>query len=121
MPNIANLKPARTKSEARERGKKGGIASGESRREKKILRTALEVALSMPSEEIPDQTNLEAIVAGIIKKACRGDVYAFVTIRDTIGEKPTGEEKAEENGAQGILSSIFEALRKPDVKSDMSQ
>lgn len=42
-----NLKPARTKSEARERGKNGGIASGKSRREKKALRETMEEMLKV--------------------------------------------------------------------------
>jgi len=35
--NIKNLKPVRTKDEAMERGKNGGIKSGKVRREKKII------------------------------------------------------------------------------------
>ena len=38
MAGKENLKPVRTKSEARERGKKGGIASGKSRRKKAEMR-----------------------------------------------------------------------------------
>ena len=46
MANNENLKPVRTKSEARERGRKGGIASGESRREKATLRECLDLLLT---------------------------------------------------------------------------
>ena len=59
MANEKNLKPIRTKSEAREKGKKGGIKSGEVRAQRKTL-----------------------------KEALSGNVKAFETIRDTIGEKP---------------------------------
>ena len=38
MANEQNLKPVRSKSEARERGRKGGKKSGEVRRERAILR-----------------------------------------------------------------------------------
>lgn len=38
MANESNLQPVRTKNEARELGRKGGIASGEARRQKKTLR-----------------------------------------------------------------------------------
>lgn len=46
-----NLKPARTKSEARERGKNGGKASGVARRKKKALKEEFELLLSMPHEK----------------------------------------------------------------------
>lgn len=35
MPDKGNLKPVRSKEEARAKGKKGGIASGESRKKKR--------------------------------------------------------------------------------------
>ena len=35
MANEQNLKPVRSEKEAREKGRKGGIASGKARREKK--------------------------------------------------------------------------------------
>ena len=38
LANEGNLKPVRTKSEARERGRNGGKASGEARRRKKTMR-----------------------------------------------------------------------------------
>ena len=81
MANIQNLKPIRTKSEARERGKKGGIKSVEKRRERKALKEQLLLLL-----ETGDTA--ESICAALIEKALTGDVRAFETIRDTIGEKP---------------------------------
>ena len=38
MANEQNLKPVRSKSEARELGRKGGFASGEARRAQKTLK-----------------------------------------------------------------------------------
>lgn len=38
MAGIENLKPVRSEAEAREKGKKGGIASGKVRRQRKTLR-----------------------------------------------------------------------------------
>ena len=38
MANEKNLKPVRTKKEARERGRNGGIKSGEVRAQRKTLR-----------------------------------------------------------------------------------
>mgnify|MGYP005936034061 CR=1 FL=1 len=46
MANEQNLKPARTKSEARERGRAGGKASGEARRRKADFRRTLNALLT---------------------------------------------------------------------------
>ena len=87
-----NLRPVRTKSEARERGRSGGIASGESRRARITLRAALEELLSMPvmdeAGKETKETNQHAIAVALIQKAVAGDTRAFEIIRDTIGEKP---------------------------------
>ncbi len=48
MANIKNLKPIQSKSEAREKGRKGGIKSGESRRKRKAIKEQLEDILTMP-------------------------------------------------------------------------
>ena len=45
MANEQNLKPVSSKKEARERGRKGGIASGEARRAKKSLREAMQILM----------------------------------------------------------------------------
>lgn len=91
MANEKNLKPVskRTKSEARELSKKGGIASGKTRRMKKTFKELLKIALEMPSGN--GNTNAEEIVASMIRKAQSGDVKAFEAVRDTIGEKPKNE------------------------------
>ena len=81
MANESNLKPVRTKSEARRRGKKGGIASGKVRKERKALREELLLLLSK------DDTQ-EKVSLALIKQALNGNTKAFEVIRDTIGEKP---------------------------------
>ncbi|MBO6244488.1 MAG: hypothetical protein J6O41_08045 [Clostridia bacterium] len=80
MANKNNLKPVRTKKEARERGKKGGIKSGEVRRERKTLKDELLLLLS--SGDTQNKVSL-----ALIEKALSGDTKAFEVIRDTIGEK----------------------------------
>lgn len=83
---VDNLKPVRTKEEARERGKKGGVASGEARREKKLLKDTLLLLLETGQGQ-------EQICMALLKKAKKGDTRAFEVIRDTIGQKPI--DKAE--------------------------
>lgn len=83
MANEKNLIPhnKRSKSEARENGRKGGIASGESRRKRKSLREQLEILLENGNTQ-------ESIAVALVEKAMSGDVRAFEVLRDTIGEKP---------------------------------
>lgn len=93
MANEINLRPVRTKSEARVRGRSGGIASGEARRARITLRADLEELLSMPAKDEAGvetgETMQHAIAVALIEKALKGDTKAFEIIRDTIGEKPT--------------------------------
>lgn len=80
---IENLKPVtkRSKEEAREISKKGGIRSGESRRERKKLKEELLLLLS-------EGDNNRRMSLAIFERALNGDTKAFEVIRDTIGEKP---------------------------------
>lgn len=87
MAREDKLKPVRTKQEARERGRKGGLASGIARREKKTLRAALEVLLDRKLEG-SSLTGREAVAVALFEKAMSGDVKAFQELRDTVGEKP---------------------------------
>lgn len=105
MANEENLKPVRSESEAREKGRKGGIASGKSRREVKAMRDTLQSLLSMPvkagkTADIDSIKNLaalegknvtvqEAIMLAQVQKAVNGNVRAAEYVRDTSGNKTT--------------------------------
>lgn len=99
--NEENLIPfsERSKEEARELGKKGGIASGEARRRKKTLKDELIALL-----EIND--NQEKISLAVLRKALEGDIQAFTTIRDTIGEKP--KDKIEQEFVNTIKVDVID-------------
>lgn len=101
MANERNLKPARTKSEARERGRKGGIASGESRREKATLRGCLELLLAQNMGD-GGHSGAEILAAALFKKAAKGSERAFELIRDTVGEKPS--ERVDHVSSDGSMS-----------------
>lgn len=77
----------RSKDEARENGRKGGIISGQVRRAKIDLRNTLETFLAMASTEDPTKTNEEIMTEKLILKAKQGDTKAFEVVRDTIGQK----------------------------------
>ena len=74
----------RSESEVRELGRKGGIASGEARRERKTLKEELLLLLEQGNTQ-------EKISLSLIKEAIKGNTKAFEIIRDTIGEKPKEE------------------------------
>lgn len=81
-----DLKIIQSTEEAKEKGKKGGIASGKARREKRLLREELELLLEMMDKN--NNTIQEKICFALIKKASQGDTKAFEIVRDTIGQKP---------------------------------
>lgn len=81
MAGKENLRPVSSKDEARERGRKGGLASGEARRKRKTLKEELLLMLS-------DGETQQSVTIALIEKAMSGDTKAFEVIRDTIGEKP---------------------------------
>lgn len=90
--NDQNLKPVRTTSEARERGKNGGIASGKARRRISSIREAMKLILSeKTSSPFADEmvTNAVAIALAQAERAKEGDTSAAIYCRDTIGEKPS--------------------------------
>ena len=91
MANEKNLiPPVKAGKEARERGRNGGIKSGEVRRGRKTLKEELLAILS--SGDMQERMSLS-----ILEKALSGDVRAFEVIRDTIGEKPIDKVETTEN------------------------
>lgn len=98
MANEQNLRPVQTKSEARERGHNGGIASGKARRKKASL---LRCANSVLTADIPDDvrrklkskigeiddendTMFTVATAIMLNRAIAGDVKAFHEIKDLV-------------------------------------
>lgn len=84
--NEENLIPFNqmTEEQQREIARKGGIASAEARKRRKTLKEELIALLEM-------NDNNNKISLAILQKALNGDIQAFTTIRDTIGEKPKEE------------------------------
>lgn len=93
--NESNLIPQseRTKEEQRKIARKGGIASGKARREKKIFKEAIEKQLGQ---------SIDSMIESMIKQAKCGNVQAITFLRDTIGEKPTDKVEAEVNSDVNI-------------------
>lgn len=110
MKNKGRKLPTPTSEQARERGRKGGIMNGVRAKERKKLKESLEILLN---EIITDKKGVkltvqEAMIKALVKQAIDGNVKAFETIRDTVGEKPI--TKNEVTGADGM------PLTAPDIK-----
>lgn len=91
MANEENLRTP-TSEEAREIGRKGGIASGQARREQKTMREwarvfgAIPVKVKTPDGNETDTTTLGSIVAAQMAKATRGDTKAAKFVSELLGE-----------------------------------
>lgn len=104
--NEENLIPTnrRSKEEARELGRKGGIASGEARREKRAMRELLEIALAAKCAR-GDITNKEESAAQLAKKMAEGDLKAIEVGLKVIGEY---EQKVKVEGDMRSVQVIVE-------------
>lgn len=107
MPgNIDNLIPfdksTLSKEEVKEINAKGGRNSGKARRRKRELKELLELALSQPWEENPDEDNYMGITVALIKKAANGDVQAYTQIAKMLGQQPKDEVEVSTQGSINI-------------------
>lgn len=105
MANNGNLRRL-SPSEAREYGRKGGKASGKSRRQKADFRKTLNALLTAEIDS-PEWTPLlealgldstleSAVNAAMIREAMAGNVKAYIAIRDTLGQTTKSEADLEE-------------------------
>ena len=123
MPNEKNLIPMdqRSKSEARELGRNGGIASGISRRRKRSLKEAADLYLSLPVSDRrvwnkiarrgvdpEDIDNQMAMVIGLTMAATAGDAKAAKVIVDLLGEDAHSGEAA----VHPLVSDLVTAVKK---------
>ena len=125
MANNENLKPVRTKSEARERGRAGGKASGAARRRKadfrRTLNTLLTTEIDNP-EWTPilnalglDSTLESAVNMAMIKEALAGNVKAYVAIKDVLGQTSKSDTDLEE---QQLRMAANKAKLGTDVENE---
>ena len=105
--NNDNLIPMnkRSKDEARENGKKGGIKSGETRRRNRDIKNIVAALLEakpdgatvdrLKSMGIEDDniTNKTALVFAMFQEAQQGNVKAFETLMKYAGEDPEQQRK----------------------------
>lgn len=97
-----DLKPVRTKEEAKRRGRNGGLASARARAEKKTFKAMLSALMDVPMDELEEVSPRLAICKGMILKAAAGDKQAADWVRDTVGEKPVDKQQTEMSGGLSI-------------------
>lgn len=121
---VENLDKITTVEEAREKGRKGGQKSAESRRKKRAMAETMEIILTMPLKEgmvddiesVTSNAEIEkrnvtvqdAIIAAQAKKAMKGDTRAAEFIRDLIGAKVQVAETSPLDGIASVLSKFAE-------------
>lgn len=99
----------RTIEEQREIARKGGIASGKARKEKKLLKD--ELAIIMENVNKDGKTYQELISTALVKEALKGNTKAYEIIRDTLGQKPK-----EEISVSGELNNPYSELSVEELR-----
>lgn len=92
---------------------KGGKASAEARRRKRDLRNALELLLEKDFKDKDGNvvSGAEAITAKLFQQAMSGNVKAFETLRDTVGQKPVEKimvAEVDQNVIDEVESAVME-------------
>ena len=127
MPNEKNLMPIqevnsnRTREQHSEDSRKGGVASGVSRRRKRSLKEAADLYLSLPvtdrrmwnkiarkNVDPEDIDNQMAMIIGLTMAATAGDAKAAKVIVDLLGEDSHSEEAA----VHPLVSDLVAAVKK---------
>ena len=127
MPNEKNLMPIqevnsnRTREQHSEDSRKGGIASGISRRRKRSMKEAADLYLSLPVSDRKmwnkisrrgvdpeDIDNQMAMIIGLTMAATAGDAKAAKVIVDLLGEDAHSEEAA----VHPLVSDLVTAVKK---------
>lgn len=120
MSNLQNLRTP-TSDEAREIGRKGGIASGEARRKKKAC---AEIAMRVIGSELSgaDRAKVEkvtgplgddeatlyaAALAQVVTKAVKGDLKAFRELQNVV-EKAQGASAVQQREDDALSAALKE-------------
>lgn len=136
MATTENLKPPTSTSEARKRGKKGGIKSGKVRKEKKAMKETAEMILGLTLKDgtVTDLEDIQSMAAAngkniavqdaiILKqaqKALKGDIRAAEFIRDTSGNRPTNEQRMDVAVDNGFIEALNAAVEEVEQCSSGS-
>ena len=128
MANEQNLKPVKTKSEARERGRNGGKASGAARRRKADFRRTLNMLLTAEIdsgewkpvlEALGVECTLEsALLMAQIKEALAGNTKAATFVAKYSGQSPEPDENRRNRDADTELKKARKQAVTGENESD---
>ena len=126
MANEQNLKPftsEQSREEAVRNGRKGGIASGEAKRERANLKKQLQVFLE--SDDYKDKhgnkmTGAELMVKVAVKEMSKGNPKFWELIRDTAGFKPIDKIQVSEIDQQTIDDVEAMVLGSEEEKAEVN-
>lgn len=125
MANEENLVPFTSdqdREEAKKNGKKGGVASGKVRREKKRMKELCDLVLNnkiqdektieglkqrFPEMNTDDVTFELMLILKQYEKAKDGDAKAFELLRDTSGQKPIEKQEITNIDADGYRKVLM--------------
>lgn len=111
LSNIEKYRQGLSKEEQSELARKGGIKSGEVRRERKTLGEELKLILAQGD-------NQERLCMALFTAALGGNYKAFNSLRDTIGEMPTQKQEVTTNMTEGdreLLENVRKRLKEQNV------
>lgn len=108
--NEQNLKTP-SPSEAREYGRKGGIASGKARRRRKTLRE--ELLLLLENDDVQKKISIALINEAMNGNNAGSVTKAFEVVRDTVGEKPVKKVMVSEV-EQSVIDEVEKAVLEDD-------
>ena len=121
--NLIPFTSEQSREKAAKNGKKGGIASGKARRKKKALKATFEELLSTPLQNpkmaenmqklglpIDSETTVQVVIAAaMVKEAYKGNVRAYLAIKDTVEPPQEGREKDMVADRLELMRRAFEA------------
>lgn len=126
--NLVPFTSDQSREEAVKNGKKGGIKSGESRRRKAALRDTMNRLLTM-QVEVPglsdilkadgvESTYEDVISMAMIEQAMLGNVKAYNTIKDTVGQTSKSDTDLEEQQAKIELINAQRVKAAPKAEEE---
>lgn len=131
--NEGNLKPVRSENEAREKGKKGGKASGASRRRSKSIAQIISTIEKLPLNEVgksylkrggldltdvdpEDLTMMDGAVAGVFLAALKGNPKALDQLARFKAQQQ--KDKLEIEKLKAEVKTLKAMLEPPENKQD---
>lgn len=123
MANEQNLKPPST-SEARERGKKGGVNSGKARKRKADLRKIAQQVLdgtytdnNTGAQMTGEELVLNGIVANLADPKCKNWGKAMNLLVELLGADKSREEKQQIKAQTALLKAKVDVLTGADTSA----